>query len=54
MSILGYGTSRNLILLDMVGFDLILGMDWLYPYHVVLDCYTKIATLHMLDIPPVV
>ncbi|WMV08049.1 hypothetical protein MTR67_001434 [Solanum verrucosum] len=44
----------DLILLDMVDFDLILGMDWLSPHHAVLDCYAKTVTLAMPGIPPVV
>ena len=31
----------------MVDFDIIVGMNWLYPYHVVLDCNTKTVTLVM-------
>ncbi|XP_019251318.1 PREDICTED: uncharacterized protein LOC109230253, partial [Nicotiana attenuata] len=27
------------LLLDMVDFDVILGMDWLSPYHAILDCH---------------
>lgn len=32
-------------LFDMLDFDIILGMDWLAPHHVVLDCYAKALTL---------
>ncbi|XP_069145978.1 uncharacterized protein [Solanum lycopersicum] len=39
--------SADLIMLDMIDFDVILGMDWLSPYHVVLDCYAKTVTLSM-------
>ncbi|XP_070057255.1 uncharacterized protein [Nicotiana tomentosiformis] len=35
----------------MVDFDVILGMDWLLPYHTILDCHTKNATLTMLGLP---
>ena len=31
----------------MVDFDVILGMDWLSPYHAVLDCNAKTVTLAM-------
>ena len=37
----------------MVDFDVILGMDWLSPYHVVLDCNAKTVTLAMPDVPRV-
>ncbi|XP_070043286.1 uncharacterized protein [Nicotiana tomentosiformis] len=40
-------TSADLLLLDMVDFDVILGMDMLSPYHAILDCHTKIVTLAM-------
>ncbi|XP_070001867.1 uncharacterized protein [Nicotiana sylvestris] len=35
----------------MVDFDVILGMDWLSPYHVVLDCHAKTGTLAMPGLP---
>ncbi|XP_070032490.1 uncharacterized protein [Nicotiana tomentosiformis] len=31
----------------MVDFDVILGMDWLSPYHATLDCQAKTVTLVM-------
>ena len=37
----------------MVDFDVILGMDWLSPYHVVLDCNVKTLTLAMPGVPRV-
>ncbi|PHU21986.1 Glucose-6-phosphate/phosphate translocator 2, chloroplastic [Capsicum chinense] len=40
----------DLIVLDMVDFDVILGMDWLSPYHTVLDYFAKTDTLSMPDI----
>ena len=46
-------TRVDLILLDMVDFDLILGMDWLSPHHAVLDCYAKTITLAMPGISSV-
>ncbi|XP_049362754.1 uncharacterized protein LOC125827500 [Solanum verrucosum] len=36
-----------------VDFDVILGMDWLSPYHVLLDCYAKTVTLVIPGIPRV-
>lgn len=37
----------------MVDFDVILGMDWLSPYHVVLNCNAKTVTLAMPGVPKV-
>ncbi|WMV46513.1 hypothetical protein MTR67_039898 [Solanum verrucosum] len=31
--------------LDILDFDVILGMYWLSPYHAVLDCFAKTVTL---------
>ncbi|XP_070010054.1 uncharacterized protein [Nicotiana sylvestris] len=31
----------------MVDFDVILGIDWLSPYHAILDCHAKTVTLAM-------
>ena len=53
MTIQGYDTRADLIMLDMIDFDVILGMDWLSPYHVVLDCYAKTVTLSMPGVPSV-
>nr|XP_033511627.1 uncharacterized protein LOC117276389 [Nicotiana tomentosiformis] len=47
----GYETGVNLLLLDMTVFELILGMDWLSPYHVVLDYHAKTVTLMMPKLP---
>ena len=53
VTIQGYDTRVDLIMLDMIDFDMILGMDWLSPYHAVLDCYAKTVTLSMPGVPPV-
>ncbi|XP_070056483.1 uncharacterized protein [Nicotiana tomentosiformis] len=37
----GYETRADLMLLDMTNFEVILGMDWLSPYHVILDCHAN-------------
>ena len=37
----------------MVDFDVILDMDWLSPYHAVLDCNAKTVTLAMPGVPRV-
>ncbi|XP_070002026.1 uncharacterized protein [Nicotiana sylvestris] len=47
----GLEPSVDLLLLDMVEFDVILGMDWLSPYHAILDCHVKIMTLALLRLP---
>ncbi|XP_070004320.1 uncharacterized protein [Nicotiana sylvestris] len=44
-------TRVDLLLLDMVYFDAILGMDWLSPYHAILDCHAKTVTLALPDLP---
>lgn len=41
----GCKTWIGLIILDMVEFDVLLGLDWLNPYHVVLYCYVKTVIL---------
>ena len=38
VTIQGCDTRTDLIELDMLDFDVILGMDWLSYYRVVLDC----------------
>lgn len=43
-------TNSNLIILDMVHFDIIRGMDWLSHYHKVMDYFTKIIILAMSGI----
>ncbi|XP_070050627.1 uncharacterized protein [Nicotiana tomentosiformis] len=37
----GFETRVHLLLLSIVDFDVILGMDWLSPYHAILDCHAK-------------
>ncbi|XP_070002437.1 uncharacterized protein [Nicotiana sylvestris] len=43
----GFETRVDILLLCMVDFDVILGMDWLSPYHAILDCHAKTVTLAM-------
>ncbi|XP_070014388.1 uncharacterized protein [Nicotiana sylvestris] len=38
-------TRVDLLLIDMVDFDVILHMDWLSPYHAILDFHAKTVTL---------
>ncbi|XP_070039956.1 uncharacterized protein [Nicotiana tomentosiformis] len=44
-------TSVDLLLLDMLDFDVILDMDWLLPYHTILDYHAKTVTLAMSRLP---
>ncbi|XP_069148015.1 uncharacterized protein [Solanum lycopersicum] len=53
VSLAGYDTWVDLIILGMVDFDVILGMDWVSPYHDVLDCNSKTVTLVMTGVPRV-
>ena len=41
----------NLIVLDMLEFDVILGMDWLAAYHATLDCHLKMVKFDPLGEP---
>ncbi|XP_070008863.1 uncharacterized protein [Nicotiana sylvestris] len=36
-------TTTDLIELEMVDFDVIIGMDWLYKYYTILDCRAKVV-----------
>ncbi|XP_070020202.1 uncharacterized protein [Nicotiana sylvestris] len=47
----GFETRADLLFLDMIDFEIILGMDWLSLYHVVLDCHAKTITLAMPALP---
>ncbi|XP_070019871.1 uncharacterized protein [Nicotiana sylvestris] len=47
----GLETRVDLLLLDMVDFDVILGMDWLSRYHAILDCDAKTVTLALPGLP---
>ncbi|XP_070055053.1 uncharacterized protein [Nicotiana tomentosiformis] len=44
-------TNIDLLVLNMVYFDVILGMDWLSPYHAILDCHAKTVTLVIPGFP---
>ena len=35
----------DLVELEILEFDVILGMDWLSAHHAVLDCFNKVVTL---------
>ncbi|XP_070005626.1 uncharacterized protein [Nicotiana sylvestris] len=47
----GFETRADLLLLDMIDFEVILGMEWLSPYHTILDCHAKTISLVMLGLP---
>ncbi|XP_075104536.1 uncharacterized protein LOC142161644 isoform X1 [Nicotiana tabacum] len=47
----GFETNADLLLLSMVDFDVILGMDWLSPHYAILDCHAKTVTLAMPGFP---
>ena len=35
----------DLVELEILEFDVILGIDWLFAHHAVLDCFNKVVTL---------
>lgn len=35
--LLGYDACVDFIILDIINFNAILGMDWIYPYHIIFD-----------------
>ena len=43
----------NLVLLDIVDFDVILGTYWLHYNHANIDCYRKTVTFHRPGLPKV-
>ena len=45
MTFVGSNTHVDLIILEMVDFDVILGMTWLSPNFAILDCNAKTVTL---------
>ncbi|EOY03279.1 Uncharacterized protein TCM_018113 [Theobroma cacao] len=45
-------TLVNLVVLDTLDFDVILGMDWLSPCHASVDCYHKLVRFDFSDEPP--
>ena len=50
ISLAGYDTWVDLIILEMVDFDVILDMDWLSVYDAVLDCNAKTVTLALAGV----
>ncbi|XP_070046500.1 uncharacterized protein [Nicotiana tomentosiformis] len=47
----GYETRIDFLLLNMVDFEVILGMDWLSSCHAILDCHDKTVMLMMPRLP---
>ncbi|XP_070055804.1 uncharacterized protein [Nicotiana tomentosiformis] len=47
----GYESKEDLLLLDITNFEVILVMDWLSPYHALLDCHAKVVALAIPDLP---
>ncbi|XP_070046769.1 uncharacterized protein [Nicotiana tomentosiformis] len=47
----GYETRVDLVVFSMVEFDVILGMDWLSPYHAILYYHAMTVTLAMPGLP---
>jgi hypothetical protein len=43
----GRTLTANLIVLDMEGFDIVLGMDWLSNNHAIIDCHNKEVTFRL-------
>ena len=41
----------DLVELEILEFDVILGMDWLSAHHAVLDCFNKVVTLSISGKP---
>lgn len=45
VTFMGYKTWTDLVILDMVDFDVILWMSWLSLYHAILDCDAKTVSI---------
>ena len=39
----------DLVELEILEFDIILGMDWLSAHHAIMNCFNKVVTLSILD-----
>ncbi|XP_070009610.1 uncharacterized protein [Nicotiana sylvestris] len=51
VTLYGFETRADLLLLDMIDFEVILGMDWLSPHHAILDYHAKTITLAISELP---
>ena len=54
MTFVGSNTYVDLVILEMVDFDVILGMTWLSPNFAILDCNAKTVTLAKPGTDPLV
>ena len=54
VTFVGSNTHVYLVILEMVDFDVILGMTWLSPNFAILDCKAKIVTLAKHGTDPLV
>ena len=54
VTFVGSNTHVDLIILEMVDFDVILGMTWLSPNFAILDCNAKTVTLAKPGTDPLV
>ena len=54
VTFVGSNTYVDLIILEMVDFDVILGMTWLSPNFAILDCNAKTVTLSKPGTDPLV
>ena len=54
VTFVGSNTYVHLIILEMVDFDVILGMTWLSPQFAILDCNAKTVTLAKPGTDPLV
>ena len=54
MNFMGSNTYVDLVILEMVDFDVILGMTWLSPNFAILDCNAKTVTLAKPGTDPLV
>lgn len=43
------GMTADLILLEILDFDVILGMDWIAAHHAKVDCFTKEVTFEVIN-----
>lgn len=51
VSVLHKDTTADLVELYLVGFDLILGMDWLHSCYALVDCRTRVVKFQFSDDP---
>ena len=51
ISFMRYSTWADLMILDMVDFDIIVGMSWLSLHYAILDFHSKTVTLSMPGAP---